>query len=530
MPNIYPTGVVSITGTGSYTAANYMYIPNDINNQGVLNFQDIGLFAAATNDLTGGGTLNLTNIRVVGNLKSYSMFGNITNQTINLNNSYLNISGSYNNVTINLSSTGNNYIGIPKAANAVNLKIRGLGSNSQIDLQDVDLEGYSYDPETGILRISDTNMTKILYVDIGLGYDPSGFRSISGPFGTMSTGISYIYRAPCFLRDSLIETPSGSRAVQDLSAGDLVWSIRNGRRYAVPVKKVISDVRIVNPSLPDDEASYAICIKKGALDEGCPTKDMFITSDHSLYLNQNLIPVRMLVNDTSIFYDKTRNYYDYYHLDLGKHHIIIADGVETESYLPRLQDMITDTRDAFRHAQRLIVPAAPINTARHFVEPIFHRIAARAGIVPSPLAQLCQSGLCLRLADGTVLQAESRNKGRYVFRLPADTRRVTLVSEAVRPCDLYGPFVDDRRALGVLVGHIALESTTHSVPVESHLQERPLQGWYADRGEACRWTNGQGTLSLPTIADGVSTLSIEVLNEPAQQDNNADSGISDAAA
>ncbi|WP_222546919.1 hypothetical protein [Asaia lannensis] len=104
------------------------------------------------------------------------------------------------------------------------------------------------------------------------------------------------------------------------------------------------------------------------------------------------------------------------------------------------------------------------------------------------------------------------------------------MSEAVRPCDLYGPFVDDRRALGVLVGHIALESNTQSVPVESHLQERPLQGWYADRGEACRWTNGQGTLSLPTIADGVSTLSIEVLNEPAQQDNNADSGISDAAA
>ncbi|WP_222546920.1 Hint domain-containing protein [Asaia lannensis] len=232
MPTIYPGGTMNIKGTGSYAVTDYMRIPNDINNQGVLSFQDIGLFAASTNDLTGGGTLNLTNVRVVNNLLTYEMFGNINGQTINLDNSDINIFGTYNNVTINCSSTGKNYIGIPKITSATNLKIRGWGANTILDFQDIDVEGHSYDPATGLLTVSNQNMTKTAVIDIGLGYDPNSFKNQSTAFGVKGMGLIYSLAAPCFLENTMIETPDGARAVQDLKTGDLVWAVRKGAMFS----------------------------------------------------------------------------------------------------------------------------------------------------------------------------------------------------------------------------------------------------------------------------------------------------------
>lgn len=54
------------------------------------------------------------------------------------------------------------------------------------------------------------------------------------------------------------------------------------------------------------------------------------------------------------------------------------------------------------------------------------------------------------------LQQIRENNGWVVFMISADVKSVRIVSNASRPCDVVGPFVDDRRTLGVLVGDVKL--------------------------------------------------------------------------
>ncbi|GBQ10104.1 hypothetical protein [Acetobacter cerevisiae] len=84
----------------------------------------------------------------------------------------------------------------------------------------------------------------------------------------------------------------------------------------------------------------------------------------------------------------------------------------------------------------------------------------------------------------------------YSFMLPPHTKSVRVVSRASRPSDVIGPFVDDRRYLGVLVAKIVFVSDSQSYEITSHVQTETLDGWYGAEGESCAWTNGNATLPL----------------------------------
>ncbi|PHY94849.1 hypothetical protein CSR02_04105, partial [Acetobacter pomorum] len=89
----------------------------------------------------------------------------------------------------------------------------------------------------------------------------------------------------------------------------------------------------VRPELTDDEAGWPVRILKDAIADGVPYKDMLITAEHCMFFKGKLVPVRMLVNGVSIFYDKSITSYDYYHVETEQHSVITADGMLTESYL-----------------------------------------------------------------------------------------------------------------------------------------------------------------------------------------------------
>ncbi|OAZ70812.1 hypothetical protein SRCM100623_02163 [Acetobacter pasteurianus] len=70
---------------------------------------------------------------------------------------------------------------------------------------------------------------------------------------------------------------------------------------------------------------------KDAIADGVPYKDMLITAEHCLFFEGKFVPVRMLVNGVSIFYDKSITSYDYYHVETDQHSVITADGMLTEA-------------------------------------------------------------------------------------------------------------------------------------------------------------------------------------------------------
>lgn len=137
----------------------------------------------------------------------------------------------------------------------------------------------------------------------------------------------------CFLSNTLIQTPSGAKAIEDLIVGDEIIAYINRIEAARRVTWVGQAHCTVRPDLPDDQAGYPVRILKDAIADGVPFKDMLITTEHCLFFNGKFVPARMLVNGRTIFFDKSITSYDYYHVETEEHSVIMADGMLTESYL-----------------------------------------------------------------------------------------------------------------------------------------------------------------------------------------------------
>ncbi|MFT8802209.1 MAG: Hint domain-containing protein, partial [Gluconobacter cerinus] len=310
----------------------------------------------------------------------------------------------------------------------------------------------------------------------------------------------------CFLAGSMIRTPEGDVAVETLGLGSTVLAFVNGVAVERTVTWAGRAHMVARTGLTDAEAGYPVRILKDALSEGVPYKDMLVTPEHCLFLNGGFVPARMLVNGRSVVYDRTMPSYDYFHVETAEHSVIMADGMLTESYLD------TGNRQSFRQNGTVVSlggrarnwnddAAAPLVVSREVVEPIFRQIEARAietgleNTVPAPVLTE-ESGLHLVTSTGQTIHQVRTANDRVMFMIPSDVTEVRLVSRTSRPSETVGPFMDDRRDLGVLVGEITLFDSGNTIRIDQHLTEAGLAGWDVQESTAARWTNGSAMLSL----------------------------------
>lgn len=161
-----------------------------------------------------------------------------------------------------------------------------------------------------------------------------GSQSFGKTYGS-NTAILSVSDAACFCRGSRIRTSRGDIPVEEIQIGDHIVAFDDDVTKGTirQVTWVGRSRAVVRKRLPDDEAGYPVRLLKGAIAHDVPYKDMLITSEHCLFLDGRFVPVRILVNGRSIFFDKSIESYDYYHVETEKHSVIMADGVLTESYL-----------------------------------------------------------------------------------------------------------------------------------------------------------------------------------------------------
>ncbi|WP_241767679.1 Hint domain-containing protein [Tanticharoenia sakaeratensis] len=326
----------------------------------------------------------------------------------------------------------------------------------------------------------------------------------------------------CFLSGSLIALNNGQKRVEDVVTGDEIVTYVEGVATSQRVTWTGQAHCMVRPNLPDDQAGYPVRVLKDAIADGVPFKDMLITAEHCLFFDGKFTPARMLVNGRSIFFDRSITSYDYYHIETEEHSVIMADGMLTESYLD------TGNRRAFRTNDAVIRglfssskdwktdAAAPLDTSRETVEPLFRQIEARSAQVDGarqtevrPLTD--DSNLHLVTETGAVIRPTRESSGRVMFRLPPDIQSVRIVSSVSRPCDVVGPFVDDRRTLGVLVGEVTLFESDTTRTLTTHLHSDSLPGWNTVEGGTMRWTAGNALLPLGQRSPGsLAMMAIEV--------------------
>ena len=349
---------------------------------------------------------------------------------------------------------------------------------------------------------------------------------------TISSNSKYIldYRdnaqeEPCYLCGTMIETRDGLKAIEEIRAGDMVYAYEGSARVLKPVTWVGSGHHSVRRNRPDDVAGYAIHIVKDALADNIPYKDMRITPEHCLYIDEKFIPARMLVNHHSIRYDYSKTEYTYYHLELEKHGVIKADGVLSESYLN------TDNHKNFHNPEKVVQlrqetkdwaqdAAAPLETSREAVEPVHAHLKQRAlhlgmknMVAPETITH--STNLHIITDKGEVIHPQwpVTGNGNYVFVLPSPVHHVHIVSNSSRPCDAIGPFVDDRRNLGVLIETITLFDNRENHYVKAHLETRKLEGWHNQENIPCRWTDGYALLPLDqhVLQKGRKILTVKVI-------------------
>lgn len=510
---IIPSGYFNIAGTT---------INNGTMNIGWSTVYNYG----ATSTISGNGVINLNDVTLatdlVGSKYCYwnTTFFNISGQTINLKNSQISFGsrdgkGSISDVTINCSG-GGNYIAINAGmySNVSGLKIRGFGGGDIIDLGSIgNADMYSHDPKTGILTIQtfipgdNSPETATVSIDIGLGYDPLAFNQVATYNGIAGfgrdTGIQYLGAAPCYLGGTLIETARGYVAVEEVSPADHVVTYNNGKTI---LRQVIwtGKTSICASRSP-------VIVRQHALGANLPFRDLFVTEEHCLFFDGRFVPVRMLVNGHSIVYDKRSENYDVYHIELETHSVISASGALSESFL--------DTGHiAFegRETRRLswdFDSAAPLCTDRAFVEPLFRQIAARvsglAVLVDVPHIET-RAEIALLVNGTTRLEPQRRNGQKIIFSINEPIRSLSILSETASASTVIGPFVDDRRMLGALVGEVRLFGPEGMTSYNTHLERSALTGWHDRESHMYRWTGAQAELTdLRSEADA-SVLSVSL--------------------
>lgn len=332
-------------------------------------------------------------------------------------------------------------------------------------------------------------------------------------------------RIPCFLAGTLIETSKGRIAVEALQIGDeLVIYSKKSKIYKPIIWTGYKQIT-VNPRLADDLAAYPVRIVKGALGNNKPYKDMLITAEHCLCFNDQFIPVRMLVNGRSIYYDYSMTSYTYYHIECEEHAVICADGILTETYLNtghRQAFSINDKVVALRYNQKEWAKdaALPLVTDRSIVEPLFVEYSNRAKRlgIESKVKKTrfsYDSAICLKTEQGEKFYpVEQEDKKNFIFHIPSYVETIYILSNTSRPCDTIGPFIDDRRNLGILIGNIVLLNKNNKAQMlHQHLQPSPLLGWHAWENSTCRWTKGKALLSLKGLAmEHKNILVLQVLS------------------
>ena len=188
------------------------------------------------------------------------------------------------------------------------------------------------------------------------------------PLETVTVSGLVIAAAPCFAAGTRIATERGEVAVEDLRVGDLVRTVLDGA--SAPIvwigRREVDCARHAQP-----RKVCPVRIAAGAFGPGSPHADLFLSPDHAVYVSAVLIPVRHLINDSTIAQVPVDRV-TYYHIELPQHGVVLAQGLPAESFL--------DMKDGSNYANG----AGPIRLFPDFTARMWEAFGCAPLIVTGP--------------------------------------------------------------------------------------------------------------------------------------------------
>ena len=362
---------------------------------------------------------------------------------------------------------------------------------------------FSYSGTT--LTVANSGGTKVLTM-----------KNLSGPDLSSSSfaGAGNTIQVVCYAAGTRILTPDGERFIESLMPGELVLALSGAALSAQPVKWV-GHRRINLAGHPRPETVAPIRILRDAFGEAMPHRDLLVSPDHAIFVEGQLICARQLVNGTTIRQMADAGVIDYYHIELDRHAILIADGLPAESYIDtgnkgffansgEPQVLHPDLTDETDYRTRETASCVPFVWNGADVQPVWQFLADRAAMLghPGPRHGISTEADLHLLMSGKKVKPIDANADRAIFVLPRGTHEVCLISRAQSPTEAR-PWLEDRRRLGVRVARVVLRGDTEvqEVPVDHPCLS---EGWWAverDGIAISRWTNGKAVLPLPAMEE-----------------------------
>jgi len=137
----------------------------------------------------------------------------------------------------------------------------------------------------------------------------------------------------CFAEGTRIATARGEVPVEALAVGDRVlgpW----GETMAV---RWLGHRRVDCARHPRPDSVQPVKVRAGAFRPGAPSRDLYLSPDHALFIappgmRPVLIPVHLLIDGHSVVRQNVARV-TYWHVELERHAVLLAEGLPCESYL-----------------------------------------------------------------------------------------------------------------------------------------------------------------------------------------------------
>ena len=285
----------------------------------------------------------------------------------------------------------------------------------------------------------------------------------------------------CFVAGTRIATPLGEVPVEWLSIGDLVLTL-SGK----PQPIVWIGVGRVPAARAGRGPGSPVVIRRGALADNVPHRDLRVTKGHALYLDGVLIPAEELVNGHTIMWDDGPQELTIYHIELATHDVLLANGAPAESYRDDGNRWLFHNANPTWHLPPRPL-CAPLLTNGPLVDTVWRRLLERAGPFNASLTEDADMHL---LVDGRRVNAIERHMARQFFRLEMQPRQIRLRSRATVPQDLG--LARDPRLLGVAVRRLAFSQALQYRTVEATELTDGYHGY--EPADDIRWTDGDAAV------------------------------------
>lgn len=270
----------------------------------------------------------------------------------------------------------------------------GLGNTGRI--YQIRIGTYS---GSGLPDSNSTNVHSYYAFSGNLVVMPGMTYTVTSTFNGLGNQPYPAFSAPvCFTADSLILTENGPVAAADLREGDMVMTRDGG---PLPLRW-IGTRKVTRAEMQAQSNLCPIRIRAGALGEGIPAQDLTVSQQHRILVRSKiaqrmfgaaeiLVAAKQLLQLDGVDILTDLDTVTYVHFMFDDHHIVTANGLETESLYIGPQARLNIGEQAFeeictifpelRGAAQPPVPARPLAQARRARQLVSRHMANDMAIV-----------------------------------------------------------------------------------------------------------------------------------------------------